>query len=183
MSTELVTLENGVPVVSSRDVARRFGKRHDHVMRDIEEIIAGLPKIGETPVFSKTTYTAANKQEYPMYLMDRDGFTLLAMGFTGKEALEWKVRYIQAFNKMEERLKAEELKAAFGPKQDARLIEAQARLMNSRNDTAKLLLKIAENAVLQYERENIVSCAFATLVGAQIKEEHKMLRGTIYLKE
>ena len=181
MSAELVTLENGVPVVSSRDVARRFGKNHRDVLETIRNITAENSAVAK--MFRETTYTAANKQEYPMYLMDRDGFTLLAMGFTGKEALEWKVRYIQAFNKMEERLKAEELKAAFGPKQDARLIEAQARLMNSRNDTAKLLLKIAENAVLQYERENIVSCAFATLVGAQIKEEHKMLRGTIYLKE
>lgn len=181
MSTELVTLENGVPVVSSRDVARRFGKNHRDVLETIRNITAENSAVAE--MFHETTYTAANKQEYPMYLMDRDGFTLLAMGFTGKEALEWKVRYIQAFNKMEERLKAEELKAAFGPKQDARLIEAQARLMNSRNDTAKLLLKIAENAVLHYERENIVSCAFATLVGVPIKEEHKMLCRTIYLKE
>lgn len=181
MSTELVTLENGVPVVSSRDVARRFGKNHRDVLETIRNITAENSAVAE--MFHETTYTAANKQEYPMYLMDRDGFTLLAMGFTGKEALEWKVRYIQAFNKMEERLKAEELKAAFGPKQDARLIEAQARLLNSRNDTAKLLLKIAENAVLHYERENIVSCAFATLVGVPIKEEHKMLCRTIYLKE
>ena len=181
MSAELVTLENGVPVVSSRDVARRFGKNHRDVLETIRNITAENSAVAK--MFHETTYTAANKQEYPMYLMDRDGFTLLAMGFTGKEALEWKVRYIQAFNRMEERLKAEELKAAFGPKQDARLIEAQARLMNSRNDTAKLLLKIADNTVLQYERENIVSCAFATLVGAPIKEEHKMLCRTIYLKE
>lgn len=181
MSAELVTLENGVPVVSSRDVARRFGKNHRDVLETIRNITAENSAVAE--MFHETTYTAANKQEYPMYLMDRDGFTLLAMGFTGKEALEWKVRYIQAFNRMEERLKAEELKAAFGPKQDARLIEAKARLMNSRNDTAKLLLKIAENAVLHYEREKIVSCAFATLVGAQIKEDDKRLHGAIYLKE
>lgn len=181
MSAELVTLENGVPVVSSRDVARRFGKEHRHVVEAVRGIISEKSEL--TSMFRETTYTAGTGRAYPMYLMDRDGFTLLAMGFTGKEALEWKVRYIQAFNKMEERLKAEELKAAFGPKQDARLIEAQARLMNSRNDTAKLLLKIAENAVLHYEREKIVSCAFATLVGAQIKEDDKRFHGAIYLKE
>lgn len=102
---ELVTLDNGTPVVSSRDVAERFGKRHDHVMRDIDEIVAGLPKIGETTMFHKTTYTASNKQEYPMYLMTRDGFSLLAMGFTGPAALEWKLKFIEAFNAMEKKLK------------------------------------------------------------------------------
>lgn len=181
MSAELVTLENGVPVVSSRDVARRFGKEHKHVLETIKNMTAENSAVRN--MFHSTTYTNTQNKQMPMYLMDRDGFTLLAMGFTGKEALEWKVRYIQAFNRMEERLKAEELKAAFGPKQDARLIEAQARLMNSRNDTAKLLLKIAENAVLHYEREKIVSCAFATLVGAQIKEDDKRFHGAIYLKE
>ena len=47
-----------------------------------------------------------NGQEYPEYLMNRDGFTLLAMGFTGKKSLEWKLKYIQAFNDMEKKLKA-----------------------------------------------------------------------------
>ena len=87
--TELLTISNGQPTASSSDIAEHFGKRHDHVMRDIDEIVMGLPKIGDTPMFFKTTYIhPQNGQEYPMYLMNRDGFTLLAMGFTGKEALE-----------------------------------------------------------------------------------------------
>lgn len=54
-------------------------------------------------MFYETTFENRGKQ-YPMYLMNRDGFTLLAMGFTGKAALEWKLKYIQAFNVMEKQL-------------------------------------------------------------------------------
>ena len=79
----------GEPVASSRDVAKRFGKRHDHVIRDIAEIVKSFPKNGDTPLFFKTEYVhPQNHQKYPMYLMNRDGFSLLAMGFTGKEAAQ-----------------------------------------------------------------------------------------------
>lgn len=96
----------GEPVASSRQIAESFGKAHNHVLRDIEALCRGLPKIGQTPIlFYKTTYThEQNGQSYPMYLMNRDGFTLLAMGFTGKAALEWKLKYIAAFNAMERQL-------------------------------------------------------------------------------
>ena len=56
-------------------------------------------------LFVLSNYKASNGKTNPMYLMNRDGFSLLAMGFTGKEALEWKLKYIDAFNKMEAKLK------------------------------------------------------------------------------
>ena len=108
MTNELVRVINGKTVVSSRDVAENFGKRHDHTLRDIERILkdsAGIPKSGETPMFQKTTYVnQQNGQEYPEYMMNRDGFSLLTMSFTGTKALEWKLKYIAAFNSMEQRL-------------------------------------------------------------------------------
>ena len=105
MTDIILSTQNGEPVASSRQIAESFDKRHDHVMRDIDDIIRGLPKNGDTPMFYKTEYThEQNGQTYPMYLMNRDGFTLLAMGFTGKAALEWKLKYIQAFNAMEKQL-------------------------------------------------------------------------------
>lgn len=89
MNDIILSMQNGEPVVSSRQIAENFEKRHDHVMRDIEDIMRGLPKNGDTPMFYKTEYIhEQNGQTYPMYLMNRDGFTLLAMGFTGKAALE-----------------------------------------------------------------------------------------------
>lgn len=105
MNDIILSMQNGEPVVSSRQIAENFEKRHDHVMRDIEDIMRGLPKNGDTPMFYKTEYIhEQNGQTYPMYLMNRDGFTLLAMGFTGKAALEWKLKYIAAFNEMEKKL-------------------------------------------------------------------------------
>lgn len=108
MTDIILSTQNGEPVASSRDVAKRFGKRHDHVIRDIEELIKGFPKNGDTPMFFKTEYThPQNHQKYPMYLMNRDGFSMLAMGFTGKEAVQWKLKYIEAFNQMEKQLAAQ----------------------------------------------------------------------------
>lgn len=100
---ELVKVENNQVVTDSRSVAEHFGKRHDNV----SATIGGLLKNQETQqMFYKTTYVnEQNGQEYPMYLMNRDGFSLLVMGFTGKKALEWKLKYIKAFNSMEEKLK------------------------------------------------------------------------------
>lgn len=98
--------ENGQIVVSSRMVAERFGKEHKHVLRDIDNLIKEGGVQNWTTLFVLTQYHhPQNKQWYPEYLMTRDGFTLLAMGFTGKEALQFKLAYIEAFNKMEEALK------------------------------------------------------------------------------
>ena len=104
----LINIENqdGTLLVSSREVAENFEKRHDSVLRDVTNLIenVGSPQNCGS-LFNVTTYThKQNKQEYKEVLMNRDGFTLLAMGFTGRKALEWKLKYIEAFNKMEKEL-------------------------------------------------------------------------------
>lgn len=110
MTDIILSTQNGEPVASSLQIAESFEKRHDHVMRGIEDILRGLPKNGDTPMFYKTEYThEQNGQTYPMYLMNRDGFSLLVMGFTGKAALAWKLKYIQAFNEMEKKLNAPQI--------------------------------------------------------------------------
>lgn len=101
---ELVQIINNQVVVSSRKVADSFGKQHKHVLDAIKDIL-GVAENSADPMFLETTYThEQNKQEYPEYLMNRDGFSLLVMGFTGKEALEWKIKFIKAFNDMEAQL-------------------------------------------------------------------------------
>lgn len=92
-------------MVSSREVSERFGKRHDNVIRDIEELSKTIDLKIEG-YFILSNYKASNGKSNKEYLMTRDGFTLLAMGFTGQEALKWKLKYIEAFNKMEQQLKA-----------------------------------------------------------------------------
>lgn len=99
-----VTRQDGILVVSSREVARNFEKNHQHILRDIDGLKEGVQNW--TDLFLETNYVhEQNKQEYREILMNRDGFTLLAMGFTGKKALEWKLKYIEAFNKMENAIK------------------------------------------------------------------------------
>lgn len=98
-----ITNENGTLVVSSREVAENFGKEHKHVLEAIKNLVA--ENSAASILYHETTFDNRGKQ-YPMYLMTRDGFTLLAMGFTGKDALEWKLKYIQAFNEMEQQLAA-----------------------------------------------------------------------------
>ena len=93
-------------VTTSLRVAEVFEKRHNNVLKAIENLVVGLLKNEQTPqMFFKSTYIDnQNSQKYPMYRMNRDGFSLLVMGFTGKKALEWKLKYIHAFNEMEKLL-------------------------------------------------------------------------------
>ena len=86
-------------VVDSRSVACNFQKRHDNVLRDIENIKKDVLNFEERCIESSMPDSYGRQQK--MYLMNRDGFSLLAMGFNGKEALSWKLKYIEAFNKME----------------------------------------------------------------------------------
>lgn len=105
---ELVLIKNDEEVTTSLKVAESFGKRHDNVIKVIENLMGGLLKIEDTQqMFKKGRYRhEQNGQYYPMYYMNRDGFSLLVMGFTGKKAMEWKLKYIAAFNNMEKELKA-----------------------------------------------------------------------------
>lgn len=113
MTDIILSTQNGEPVASSRQIAESFGKEHNHVLRDVKALLEGMPKNGQTPMFYKTEYVQEqNGQTYPMYLMNRDGFSLLVMGFTGKAALEWKLKYISAFNEMERRIKQPQMTPA-----------------------------------------------------------------------
>ena len=104
MNDIILSTQNGEPVASSRQIAESFGKEHKHVLRDIENLIGGESKIGLSSMFFKSEYISAQNKKLPEYLMNRDGFSLLVMGFTGKAALEWKLKYIAAFNEMEKKL-------------------------------------------------------------------------------
>ncbi|MBR4382119.1 MAG: Rha family transcriptional regulator [Selenomonadaceae bacterium] len=95
----LVFLKHKQALTTSLKVAEYFGKRHDRLLQTIEEQYGGLHEFVE--MFRKTTYTDNCGRRQPMYLMNRDGFSLLAMGFTGKKALQFKLDYIKAFNAME----------------------------------------------------------------------------------
>ena len=100
-----LTEKNGQILVSSRDVAENFDKRHTHVLDTIKGFQNDLSTAEFSALFIPSTYIASNGKENRAYFMNRDGFSLICMGFTGKKALTWKLKYIEAFNSMEEKLK------------------------------------------------------------------------------
>lgn len=177
----------GKIVTSSQAVAYYFGKRHDNVISSIRGLLnfkdtqGGIPKNGETlkKWFYEYQYTnEQNYQTYPAFLMTRDGFTLLAMGFTGKKALEWKIRYIQAFNEMERKLKeqenlvAENSAAKFktpdvAPPEVLAQARAKTMLMNARTRQAKLWKTLADESTGTY-REICKVYAANILAGKEV---------------
>lgn len=106
MSKDLVFVQNDQVLTDSRMVAEYFEKRHDHVIRDIERCKGDLPKNGGVDnAIIKSTYVDAKGEIRPQYLMNRDGFMFVVMGFSGEKAARLKWDYIQAFNAMEAELK------------------------------------------------------------------------------
>lgn len=94
-----------VNVVSSLDIAETFDKEHKHVLEDIRRTCESLSTAEISALFYESEYTASNGKKNPMYLMNRDGFTLIVMGYTGEKAMKFKLAYINQFNAMEELLK------------------------------------------------------------------------------
>lgn len=127
MTDIILSTQNGEPVASSRDIAKRFGKEHKNVLQAVANLVA--ENSAAKPMFHQSTFENRGRQ-YPMYLMNRDGFSLLAMGFTGKEAVQWKLKYIQAFNAMEKQL-AEQHKELQAQK-DADIQSAIDRVIEAR---------------------------------------------------
>jgi len=100
----------GRPVTSSRIVAEYFGKQHHHVVRDIRTLISQKPDLERNANFGECSETInlANgaTRQVPFFWMDRKGFSLLAMGFTGAKALDFKCAFYDQFERMEESLRA-----------------------------------------------------------------------------
>lgn len=103
MNEIIINNNDGTLTVPSTQIAENFGKRHCDVIRSIEDIKTQNSVV--TPMFIEGTYQAGTGKNYKYYELTRDGFSLLVMGFTGKKALDWKLKYIEAFNKMEAKLK------------------------------------------------------------------------------
>lgn len=165
MEQELVfSNENGQALTNSLLVAKKFGKNHKHVLESIRKIITSAEKSAVLGMFCESTYLNEQNKQQPMYIMNRDGFTLLAMGFTGKDAFNFKVEYIAAFNKMESAIKqglvmkpktANEMflmQAQINIEQEKRINDIEQRLdkiEEERVENGKLLLetKVSDNSV------------------------------------
>lgn len=99
---DLVTVKDNKPMVSTQDVSKAFGKVHAKLIRDIENLNCS----DEFKVANFGTYSFTNKmnRSFNGYMMTKDGFAFLCMGFTGAKAAAWKEKYIGAFNSMDQSL-------------------------------------------------------------------------------
>lgn len=156
----LVSINNNQVVVSSRQVADNFGKDHKHVLEGVRTILAA--ENSATKFFRQSTFENRGKQ-YPEYLMNRDGFSLLVMGFTGEKALEWKVKYINAFNAMEQELRNKELEK---PKQANE--RDKAMLLNAQSRQATLFMKLSERSSIPEFKRIMEAYAANSLAGKEI---------------
>lgn len=101
----LVIMKNQQAVTTSLQIAEAFGKQHKDVLEAIRDKMSTAENSALFKMFYEDTYVAGNGKRNRMYYMNRDGFTFLAMGFTGKKADEFKLKYIEAFNQMEAQIK------------------------------------------------------------------------------
>ena len=102
---DLVIMHDQQAVTTSLVLAEVFEKKHQHVMEAIRKLTVENSTVKK--MFVEDSYLNSRNQQQPMFYMNRDGFTLLAMGFTGSKAMEFKLKYIDAFNKMEKQIKEE----------------------------------------------------------------------------
>lgn len=132
----LVFIQNRQVVTSSLQIAESFNKQHKHVLDAIDELV-GVAENSADLFYEDSYIHPQNKQRYRMFYMNRDGFTLLAMGFTGQKAIQFKLAYIQAFNEMERQL-SQPTQAELIAMMAQHNVEQERRLNAVEQRTAKL---------------------------------------------
>lgn len=147
-------------VTTSIMVAEVFEREHKSVLEAIRNLTA---EKSAAKFFTEKTYKNRGK-EYPMFEMDRDGFSLLVMGFNGEKALHWKLKYIEAFNKMEE-----ELKRIYTERQQWQ-IERDKGVVIRHILTDTIKMKIADSPNKRFAYPNYTNMIYRVLFGKTAKE-------------
>lgn len=157
--------EEEVLTVSSREVAEDFGKRHSDVLESVSGAISLFDSTeNSAQYFIESKYKDASGKSNKEYLLTRDGFTLLVMGFTGMEAFQWKLKYIKAFNTMEK-----ELKRLYAEHQKWE-IERQKGVLVRHILTDTIKMKVAESPHKKFAYPNYTKLIYKTMFGKTMKE-------------
>lgn len=151
--------DKGNPVTTSLLVAEKFEKNHRHVLDSIRNLVA--ENSAAKSLFIESQYENRGKV-YPMYIMNRDGFSLLVMGFTGSTALQFKLEFIEAFNRMEEVIKT-------GFQLPKTYAEALRRLAEEVEETERQRQIIAEQAPKALFADAVATSTQSCLIGELAK--------------
>lgn len=154
---ELVIMHERQAVTTSLILVEAFEKEHRNVIRTIETKIGELNFEQSSKMFSKGEYTNTQNKQQPMYYLNRDGFTFIAMGFTGRKADEFKLKYIEAFNRMEEQIRNQSL-----------------QVLNQSTDDLKranLLYKIANLTSDEELKEESLKPSYELITGKSIHQK------------
>lgn len=155
--------DNEQLTTTSRIVAEVFEKEHKNVIRDIEELIQ-KDRLNFELMFILSSYQDTYGRDQKAYLMNRDGFSLLAMGFTGDKAIKFKLDFISAFNAMEK-----ELKRIYAERQQWVIEREKGKLVRHiLTDTIKM--KVAESPHKKFMYPNYTKLIYKLLFGKSFEE-------------
>ena len=218
--TNLVTLNNDMPVTTSLKIAEVFGKRHDNVVRAIENAIKTINELNfedsrqmvsnqaalnfedsrqvisnqarlnfepssnqaernfasvdfdTTTMFQQSTYIGRDGAKAKMYYLNRDAFVFTVMGFTGKEAAAWKLRYIQEFNRMETYIRSQQEQIKPIPTQAQVSLEIAKAVVEQ--EQRILLLEAEQNSLKRSVQLNLNTCQEAVTIVANYVQNLSM---------
>lgn len=160
----LVVIQNKQVVVSSRKVAESFNKMHKHVLASIKHLINSAEKSAQW--FKQRSYKDSSGKSNTEYLMNRNGFMLLVMGFNGKTAIEMKIAYINAFDEMEAKLRKMQK-----PKQVTLIEQPKENEFVRPQNSAEYMSKLAEVKAYITTAQTLVD----NMAQERVKSEHKAL--------
>lgn len=148
--TDLVITKNHQAVTTSLQIAEAFEKQHKHVIEAIEAKLQSAENSAHyTSMFAVGEYRDSRSRNQKMYYLNRDGFTFIAMGFTGRKADEFKLKYIEAFNQMETHIKQNALQIPQSPQEALRLMfEYQENTSEKVEKVEQRVVDLEENVVL-----------------------------------
>lgn len=164
---ELVIMHDKQAVTTSLVLAEVFEKQHKNVIQAIEAKIEPAENQDRYKrMFYEGIYTDKKGEQRKMYYMNRDGFTFIAMGFTGRKVDEFKLKYIDAFNKMEEQIRNQSL-----------------QVLNQSTDDLKranLLYKIANLTSDEELKEESLKSSYELVTGKLIHQRKQIIKN--YMK-
>lgn len=169
--TDLVIMKDRQAVTTSLNLAESFEKEHKNVIQVIESKIQSAENSAHyKKMFALGSYVDSRGREQKMYYMNRAGWTFIAVGFSGRKADSFKLKYIEAFDQMEEHIKSGQSKQNDSDLEEIKRMNATARVMNATSRQAKIYMDMAKDATTEVNKTLLQDKAVEVLNGEKLLE-------------